>query len=191
MSTSEYHHGNLHEALIEAGLALLHRDGLAGFTLRGAAREAGVSAMAPYRHFPDKDALLAAVAAAGFRQLESVLLAADEAAAPVTALREQGVAYVSFAMANPALFRLMFGAAKPKDVTLDAIGDGAYQVLARRIASLTPAGEAPPDEAEAATLAAWSLVHGLASLIVDGRITPADPAALARAVTARLNFAAG
>ena len=184
MSTSDraYHHGDLPAALIAAARELLSEDGTEALSLRAVARRAGVSAMAPYRHFPDKEALLAAVAAEGFREFRAALEAADRSVPPDRALLEQGVAYVRFACAQPALFRLMFGpprqgmhAALKHDEAL------AHSVLAARVAT-----ETPGPLRQSRTLACWSVVHGLASLIIDGQIdlTGTTPEALARTVAA-------
>lgn len=150
-------------------------------SLREAARRAGVSAMAPYRHFADKDALLAAVATIGFERLAIATRAADSAGEPRTALNAQGVAYVAFACANPALFRLMFGAGSPtKTDELARAGAAAFGVLAERVRAMTPEAEAR-DRA----LASWALVHGLAMLAVDGRLRQfgGSPIALAERIT--------
>jgi AcrR family transcriptional regulator len=157
--------GDLHAALIEAGLALL--DAEAEFSLRSVARHAGVSAMAPYRHFADKEALLAAIATRGFERLRERLLVADAASDPDTALFAQGMAYVRFALESPALFRLMFvGTAKGK---LPG-GDSAYAVLASRVRDIVP------DAPEPGVLTCWATVHGLAVLALDQRLFgPAEP----------------
>lgn len=183
-----YHHGKLRDALVRTALSLLEESGVEALTLRAAARGAGVSAMAPYRHFADKADLLAAVAEQGYADLRDRLARADAAADPRQALVEQGVAYVLFALERPALFRIMFGAPlggmPPKPPTAGT----AYGILAARVAGLVP-----EEKREAAVVAAWSLVHGLACLTVDGRLTPqadaASPETLARQVTGL--FAAG
>ena len=181
MSTSPYHHGDLRRTLVETGIWRLRAAGVDGLTLRGVARLAGVSATAPYRHFADKEALLAAIAAEGFERLRVAVEAADASSRGMEALRAQGVAYVRFAREEPALFRLMFGAA----VARGSLSAGAaFGVLRARITSLVPT-----DRAEIAALSAWSMVHGLASLLIDGRIDPPDPEALVRAVLAQ--FALG
>jgi AcrR family transcriptional regulator len=185
MSTSNraYHHGDLPAALVQAARALLAEGGAEALSLRGVARRAGVSAMAPYRHFPDKEALLAAVAADGFRDLAVVLETADGSAPPGSALLEQGVAYVGFACAHPALFRLMFGPPRSGPHPALKRDEGrAYQVLAARVAA-----ETPEPLRQSRTLACWSVVHGLASLIIDGQIdlTGTTPEAVARDVGAR------
>ena len=151
--------GDLREALIAAGLTLL--DAEAEFSLRSVARHAGVSAMAPYRHFADREALLAAIAARGFERLRERLLEADAAPQPDAALFAQGKAYVDFALTSPALFRLMFvGTAKGK---LPG-GDMAYSVLANRVRDLVP------DAPDAGVLTCWATVHGLAMLALDERL---------------------
>ncbi len=174
LSTSKapYHHGDLRAALIAAAEALLTRLGPAELSLRGVAREAGVSAMAPYRHFADKDALLAAVAGDGFRQFEARLREATSAAPDARAgLIAQGVAYVRFAYDQPALFRLMFGPLITKAVALETLGRDtlpALDALQGAVAAAYPEAEA--QRRDDLVLTCWSLVHGLASLIVDGRL---------------------
>ena len=173
-----YHHGALRDALVEAGLAILAEGGdPAALSLREAARRAGVSAMAPYRHFPDKEALLAAVAAVGFERLAGRLKAADAGASGSDALVAQGQAYVGYALAEPALFRLMFGASLAKGgATKSREGDTAFSVLAERVGTVTTA-----EKREIVALHCWAIVHGLASLALDGQIDR-DPAALDRTV---------
>ena len=189
VSTSEsrggYHHGSLPAALVGNALDLLHEGGTEALSLREVARRAGVSATAPYRHFADKEALLAAVAAHGFGLLADRLAEADATGADaVAALSAQGAAYVTFACDDPALFRLMFGTARgaPHPALREA-GGRAYSVLADRVAGMT--SEAAREDM---ALAAWSLVHGLACLLVDGQLRdPAlKPADLAARVTALL-----
>ncbi len=167
-SKKTYHHGDLRDALIVAALEVLEEGGLAGLSLREAARRAGVSAMAPYRHFADKEALIAGVAAVGFQRFADLLRQADAKPDAHEALIAQGVAYVDFACARPALFRLMFGATSPNvkgDLAL--AGESAYAVLATRVASL-----AKPAQAADWTLTCWSVVHGLAMLALDGKLDP-------------------
>jgi AcrR family transcriptional regulator len=188
VSTSEsaprYHHGDLRAALLRSALEILTEQGVAALTLREVARRAGVSAMAPYRHYTDKDALLAAVAEHGFRMLEQRLSDAPRSS-PAEGLVVQGMAYVRFAMDEPALFRLMFG---PFMRSFDAhpalkeAAHGARAALTRAVAAATP--EADEATREDVALACWSLSHGLASLIVDGRLM--DAAADPEAVAARL-----
>ena len=178
-----YHHGELREALVAAGLSILEEGGdPSALGLREAARRAGVSAMAPYRHFPDKEALLAAVATVGFERLRGVLERADrggEGKEAREALYAQGEAYVAFACTQPGLFRLMF-AVRSGDARPQALCDAsaaAYAVLSDRVAALVP-----PVVASEEALRSWALVHGIASLVVDGMVGDAvrtDPRAAA------------
>jgi AcrR family transcriptional regulator len=176
-----YHHGDLHRALIEAGLALMEEQQSWDFSLRELARRAGVSHNAPYKHFADKHALLLALARAGFEALREVTEAAARGAgSPEAALLAIGVAYVRFGRARPAHYRLMFGAlltarerAAPEEVS--AVALASQGVLRRVIMDGIEAGAwniAPEDgqALEAAVLAAWSLVHGVTLLFLDGFI---------------------
>ena len=179
--TKAYHHGELRSALVAAALDLLATGGPDALSLRAVARHAGVSAMAPYRHYADKEALLAAVATHGFEGLHAALSTADAAVPAHSALTEQAVAYVRYAVSNPALFRLMFGPRQPcAHPELEAAGEAAYAVLSNRVADQT----LPADDREAQTLGCWSMVHGLASLFLDGRIkeSPAPDDSLVRRV---------
>lgn len=169
-SPERYHHGNLREALVAAGLALL-AEGVAEPGLRELARRVGVSANATYRHFADKEALLTALAAEGFRQLAAAQWqAALTAAEPVGRFFATGRAYVHFARQHPALFRLMFGrfALANRSEELEAASGLAYEGLRQGVAAALRL----PADSEAVTVAAmhaWSLVHGLSHLILDGQ----------------------
>jgi AcrR family transcriptional regulator len=162
MSTSRrrkasYHHGDLRPALLRAGADVLEKQGLEALTLRDVARRAGVSHNAPYRHFKDRDALLAAMAEDGFRALAGALEG--------KAGNAMGEAYVRFGLANPARFRLMFGGRlrlSEHPALRDASGR-AYEAL---LQALRARQDLPDPEVAAA--AAWSLVHGLANLLLDG-----------------------
>jgi AcrR family transcriptional regulator len=170
---------DLHARLIHEAMLIL-AENPEDLTLRAVARAAGVSAMAPYRHFADKAALLGAVVEEGFDRLRMVLRQADEMAGEEgkgrAALVAQGLAYLEFALAHPALFRLMFSGRAEKPLG-PAMGDTAYGVLAGRVAKI-----APPAQASVVTTAAWSLVHGMATLMLDGRLPREE--AHARAVMA-------
>ncbi len=180
-----YHHGDLRRALLGAARKRLERDGVAELSLRAVAAEAGVSHAAPYHHFPDREALLAALAAEGFAGLATALSAAESQPRRTARARlvEQGVAYVAFARENPALFRVMFGPVlgrKAEYPELLAAAGAALGVLQRAVTRVV--GER---KAAAGTLASWSLIHGLATLLVDGALAglplPArDDAELAR-----------
>lgn len=168
MSTSaqNYHHGDLRAALLKEGIQLLKQGGPEALTLRKLAQHLGVSHMAPYRHFPDKDALLAAISAEGFRQLRAQLeAAANREAATDTPLLREGLAYVRFALAEPAMFRLMFGAARPAGQfpELDTARSEAFQMLKQQVSTEPYSGEQI-----AKARGCWALVHGLALLLLDG-----------------------
>src|SRR5215469_1548797 len=134
-----YHHGDLRQALVRSALEILSEAGVGGLSLRGAARRARVSAMAPYRHFADKEALLAAVAEYGFRELATRLTAAAEPAADSRAgLAALGVAYVLFACEQPSLFKLMFGPTIEKKSVHPGLHDGGnacFDALQRAVAA--------------------------------------------------------
>jgi AcrR family transcriptional regulator len=168
-----YHHGNLKEALVRAALELIAKKGPAGFTFAEAARWAGVSPAAPYRHFRDRDELLANVALRGFQQFEAVLAKAwnDGKPDPVTALDRMGKAYLAFARSEPAYYSAMFEAGIALDLSpeLHAAGDGAFAVLraaAERLAATVPGPKRPP--ALMMALHIWSTTHGIASLFARG-----------------------
>lgn len=166
---------DLRSRLIREAEGILERDGLDALTLRGIARAAGVSHMAPYRHFDDKDALLAAVAESGFRQLGAAMGGDIGGLAAKDRLQMIGVGYIRFAREHPALYRLMFGPAKPDSTRFPELAEAsraAFACCARAVdarVSGSPTGSA----AEALTVATWSLVHGLASLMIDGRLPQA------------------
>lgn len=170
-----YHHGDLRRALLDAALALVEKEGPQGLTLRAAARMAGVSQAAPYRHFKDKEALLAAVAEEGFHALAKKMEAALASAGndPVARFQATGIAYVEFAAENPSHFRVMFGAEigdKEAYGSLREAGRATYAMQLEAIEACRKAGLVPMANMEVLSLAAWSLVHGLSSLIVDERL---------------------
>lgn len=179
----QYHHGDLREALIDAALRTLETDSLTAVSMRRLARDSGVSHAAPYHHFPDLDALLAAVAARGFRLLREEM--EREAVVPRSdafrQLQAAGTTYVSFAVSRPELFRLMFSG-RWREVgdypELEEAERLAFGSLQQMIAGATgkPAGTG---STRTAARAAWALVHGTAVLLIDGRIDlPPDMTAL-------------
>lgn len=168
-----YHHGNLREALVQAALSLIGERGAQGVTLAEAARMAGVSAAAPYRHFKDRDALMAAVAAEGYAQFADALERAWNAGKPdpVSALERVGRAYLAFAREEPALYAAMFESSVPpgSDSALSVQADRAFAVLqeaADRIHAGLPADKRAP--ARMMALHIWSMAHGIASLFSRG-----------------------
>lgn len=164
-----YHHGNLREALIQAALELISEKGPAGFTFAEAARAAGVSPAAPYRHFRDRDALLADVAVRGFTAFEETLRTAWGAGhpSPRVAFDRVGRAYLTFARTQPAYFSAMFesGLALEAHPAARAAGDRAFEVLREAcdaLAMTLPPAERPPTLMMA--LHIWALAHGIATL---------------------------
>ncbi len=196
-SSRPYHHGDLRRALVDAALELIAAEGARALTLREVARRAGVSHTAPYRHFASKEALLAAVAEEGFRGLRSAMLdrmneAGDD---PLLRFRESGVGYVLFAVQHPAHFRVIFGSELPGRSDYPALaeaGAAAFAVLIDALQACQQAGVVRSALVYDQALAAWSLVHGLAMLLVDGQLAPwgGSPRAeaLARMVTDTLQL---
>jgi len=172
-----YHHPDLRPALLAAARRLLERDGPGALSLREVARRAGVSHNAPYRHFPDRAALLAALAAEGFDAMAGAMSAAAAKVPPARRLGSIGGAYVRFALEAPSLFRLMFGG-------LVRVADHAElaAAAARAFAMLT--GETGTSSNPDGTIAAWATVHGLAHLLLDGQIASmrGDPDAAERLI---------
>jgi AcrR family transcriptional regulator len=167
-----YHHGNLRAALVAQGLAALEDSERAGVSLRELARRVGVSPNAAYRHFADKDALLAARAGDVFGRWGAAAAAAQAAPGrPGEQLRAQGRAYVRFARENPALFKLMFGTFAGSNRSEELTQAGALTFEGLREGVAKAARLSRDDERVAVgTLYAWSVVHGLSHLILDGQL---------------------
>ena len=180
-----YHHGDLHNACVRAALELLEAEGLEAVTLRGVAERAGVSRSAPYRHFSDKRALLAAAAEQGFKLLTDAIRQANQAAGPDPAARVAAGcrAYARFGAAHPCLYRLMFAgdfcegplfdAEKSPEQSefpaLAAAGDAAYDVLIGELTDAQAAGAVRLRDPKAQALVVWAAIHGLMSLYLDNR----------------------
>jgi AcrR family transcriptional regulator len=173
---ASYHHGALRDALIRSAREILESEGYEALTLRAAARRAGVSQAAPYNHFADKAALLAAIAALGFKEFAAAMRKEMDAAVdPQARLNATGIAYVAFATSNPGLFKLMFGSSVHQssgDADLDAARTSAYEVLRGAVHSVRQSisGDAMHDEIE--SLRSWAFVHGLATMMNAGTIAP-------------------
>ena len=164
-----YHHGNLKKTLLDAAVKVIAKVGPGAFTLREVARQAKVSHNAPYRHFRDKEELLAAVAAQGFERLaDSMVQAAAPASDALNALILTGHGYVQFALRWPEHFSAMFDYCRGLDAYPDyaASGRRAFQVLLDHVVGAQRAGELRPEDANALALTAWSMVHGVAKLAV-------------------------
>jgi len=169
-----YHHGNLKEALLQAALDLIAQKGAAGFTFADAARMAGVSPAAPYRHFRDRDELLTSIAQRGFEQFESQLSAAWDDGRPdtVTAFERVGKAYLAFAREEPSFYSAMFESGVPVDsapglMTASERAFGVIRAAAERLAALAPPGT-PRPPALMMALHIWTMAHGVASLFSRG-----------------------
>lgn len=187
-----YHHGNLKEALLRAALELIAQKGPAGFTFAEAARWAGVSPAAPYRHFRDRDELLANVALRGFHQFEAALGKAWDDGRPdvFVALERLGKAYLDFARTEPAYYSAMFEAGVPlaSNPELREAGDRTFAVLrsaAEKLCVQMPPRGRPP--ALMVALHIWAVAHGIASLFGRGdaarRSLPMSPEELLEAET--------
>jgi AcrR family transcriptional regulator len=181
-----YQHGDLRAALVQAGLKLLSEGGVPALTLRAAAQLAGVSHAAPYRHFRDKDAMIAAIAEEGFRMLTAQMRLEIAAAGgdAFARLRATAWGYVSFARAHPGYFRTMFGAAlgdacDSPSSSLNAAGQESFGVLREQVVEGVRRGRLRKGDPDDLSLAAWSMVHGLSQLFVDGQLSAwaADEAA--------------
>ncbi|TMB38769.1 MAG: TetR/AcrR family transcriptional regulator [Deltaproteobacteria bacterium] len=171
-----YHHGDLRRALIDTALAMVTEEGAWNFTLREVARRAGVSQAAPYNHFEDKSALLAEVAALGFQSLRQTMDAAarGQPRSGRQALAGVGAAYVRFGVEHPAHYRLMFGAEladKARHPTLQAASDATFAVLTGVLERGQASGQVRRGAVRDQALAAWSLVHGLTTLLIDQRLS--------------------
>jgi AcrR family transcriptional regulator len=179
MTTAKaYHHGDLRDALVRAALEILEDSTVTEVSVRAAARRAGVSTGAPYRHFADRDALLSAVAAVGYRELAGALVAAHPAPKTADDLADIAVAYVQFALTRPGLFRVMFAEGcdrtDPDRVAAVAAITEYVKAIAQQVV--------PTVDSEPLATAMWALVHGLAFLHMDGKLDSSSTAAVAHRV---------
>ncbi|MFJ7065735.1 TetR/AcrR family transcriptional regulator [Streptomyces sp. NPDC101115] len=182
--TGTYHHGDLRAACLRAARELLEEDGSAGLSLRAVARRAGVSATAPYRHYADRDALVSAVAAEGYRELAEQLAVVRPAPSTPDDLAAVAVVYVRFALDHPALFRAMF--AEPCDPTSEE-RVAATAVITEYVHGIVRDAFPGADDAGALATTVWALVHGLAFLHLDGKLDSSAPEAVAQQVGASVH----
>jgi AcrR family transcriptional regulator len=180
-----YHHGNLREALLKAALRLISEVGPTAFTLREVSRRAGVSHNAPYRHFRDRDELMAAVSTEGYGELtRSMQGATEHESSSVARLKQAGLAYVKFALRRPEHFTVMFDApaSKPSEKVCfnpakmkikypeaAEAAEQSFQALMNLVAACQQEGALPAGDTKELALLAWSMVHGIAKLAITGR----------------------
>ncbi len=177
MKRSSYHHGNLREAMIEAAVDLIAKSGPNAFTLAEVARAVGVSGAAPYRHFRDRNALVADISRQGFERFAEQLFAAwnDGRPSPAAAVEACGRAYLGFARQEPAFYAAMFEPGFPLEdepalLTASERAFGVFRLAADAVTRAMPAQGRPPSLMVA--LHVWSLCHGVASLFIEGPSGP-------------------
>jgi AcrR family transcriptional regulator len=178
-----YHHGDLRAALVRAAIELLEESGETELSLRAVARRAGVSPAAPYRHYADREALVSAIAAVGYRELAERLAAAHPSPSTPEQLASVATAYVQFALERPALFRIMFGEPCDRDNDERVAATAAVSQYVRVIVERT----FPQADAEALATAVWALVHGLAFLHLDGKLDASTPSVVAERIAAAID----
>src|SRR4030088_1754557 len=182
-ANATYHHGDLRAACLSAALELLEEGGATALSLRAVARRAGVSPAAPYRHYADREALVSAVAAVGYRELAERLAAAHPSPSTPEQLAGVAIAYVQFALERPALFRIMFGEPCDRNDEERAAATAAVSLYVREIV----ARSFPQADAEALATAMWALVHGLAFLHLDGKLAASTTSVVARRMAAAID----
>lgn len=169
-----YHHGDLKAALLAEAERILEKEGIHALTLRAAARAAGVSHAAPANHFGDLTGLLSELAAVGFNRFGAALAAEMDAGPsdPKARMIAMGRAYVGFARAYPGLFALMFRSERldPLRPALCDATAASGAALRAAVAARAPSGSMPPEKVATQAAAMWSLVHGFATLLLDGRL---------------------
>jgi AcrR family transcriptional regulator len=171
-----YHHGDLRAVLLVAGEAELAEHGIEGFSLRGVAKRAGVSHAAPAHHFRDANGLLTALAAEGFRRFVDKQKLRQQAADKdaLSLLVAAGMGYIDFAMAHPALFRLMFSSDRPDHEAeeLQVAARAAYRQLVEDVARVRGAAPGQAEPLPSEVMRTWAVAHGLADLMNSRRLKP-------------------
>ena len=176
MPRKNYHHGDLKNALIKAGVQILSKEGMGGLSLRKVAQRAGVSHSAPYSHFPDKQSLIAAISTEGFNQLYAEL---DDAVlaypkSPKKQLQQGALAYLQFALNNTDTFKIMFSGVLEKEKEYPAfveISHKTFQRVVDVVKACQEAGIIRNTSPEMMAVAAWGQVHGIVSLALEGQIS--------------------
>lgn len=176
MPSKKYHHGDLKNALIKAGVEILAKEGVGGLSLRKVAQRAGVSHSAPYAHFPDKQSLIAAISTEGFNQLYNELEAAisPHAKAPKKQLIEGAQAYVRFAMENSDTFKIMFSGVLEKEKEYPSfveISHNTFTLVVGVVKACQDVGVLRDIQPDLMAVSVWGQVHGIVSLALEGQIS--------------------
>lgn len=175
MPRKSYHHGDLKNALIQAGIQILAKEGVAGLSLRKVAGRAGVSHAAPYAHFTDKQALIAAISTEGYRMIHERIEAAvaEFEGDPSRQLLEAAWAYVDFALTDPAHFKITFSGVIEKEKEHPAfveMSQKSFGAVIRIVEACQAQGVLEAGPSDLVAVSVWSLVHGLASLVLEGQV---------------------
>lgn len=176
MPAKKYHHGDLENALIQAGVEILSKDGIEGLSLRKVAKRVGVSYAAPYAHFKDRQALIAAISTEGFKQLYAALDAAASAYADDAKqqLVEAALAYAQFAVNNTDIFKTMFSGVLEKEKDYPSfveISHNTFQRVVEIVRACQDAGVLPAAPPELMAVSVWGQVHGVVSLVLEGQVS--------------------
>jgi len=176
MPTKKYHHGDLKNALIHAGVEILAKEGVGGLSLRKVAQRAGVSHSAPYAHFSDKQSLIAAISTEGFNQLYAELDAAisPHVNDPKKQLIEGSLAYVRFAMNNTDTFKIMFSGVLEKEKEYPAfveISHKTFRLVVDIVETCQDAGILSASQPDLMAVSVWGQVHGILSLALEGQVS--------------------
>ena len=185
--TNKYHHGDLRNALIEAGVEILEEEGNSAISLRKVARKVGVSHAAPYRHFENKELLIAAIAEEGYGKLEEKMKGAIDnfPGDSRVQLIELGWAYIQFALENPNHLRVMF---TDFSEACELETTSTFDVLVQAIMAGQEANEVVAGDAMSLALTLWSTVHGLSTLLIENKIPPVSSGAVSAEVVARASL---
>jgi len=174
MPVKKYHHGDLKNALIKAGVEILAKEGVHGLSLRKVAQKAGVSHTAPYSHFSDKQALIAAISTEGFRiiyeKLDSAILRYQSY--PLQQLVEGAWAYIQFALSDPAHFKVTLSSVLEREKDYPAfveMSQKSYGLVIRIVETCQAAGLLRPGSVDVEAVSVWSIVHGFVSLLLEGQ----------------------